>query len=126
MGVTSSAALSALRRAKPWDILLFRINGGPDFVAIWIVTSEPFQDDQGGPWKKENPGESRNFDLQIKMYPMLVDEFEKPVKLNYENGMDQETGLTHKSYISGMVEITQDQYNIVAKKLIDRNIAQLR
>jgi hypothetical protein len=62
-----------------------------------MVTSEPFPDKNGGPWKIENPTENRNFVLQVKMHPMLVEEFENPLKLKYTNGMDQETGITTKS-----------------------------
>lgn len=40
----STAAESALRRTKPGDIMLFRINKGTDFVAMWMVTSKPFED----------------------------------------------------------------------------------
>jgi hypothetical protein len=112
----AKAAESALKRAKPWDLLLFRLNAGPDYVALWMVTSKPFEDKDGGPWKRENDTENRNFVLQVKMYPILVEEFEKPIKLKYTKGMDQETGITTKSYMSGMVEITDVQYKIIAKK----------
>jgi hypothetical protein len=66
------------------------------------------------------------FLLQVKMYPMLVEQFENSVKLKYTNGMDQETGITTKFYMSGMAEITDIQYKIIAKKLIDSNLYQLR
>jgi hypothetical protein len=122
---TAKAAESAIKRAKPWDILLFRLNGGLDYVAIWMIASKPFEDKNGGPWKKENPQDNRNFVLQVKMYPMLVEEFQNPVKLKYTNGMDIETGITTKSYMSGMVEITDTQYKIIAKKLVDSNLDQL-
>jgi predicted RNA-binding protein len=122
---TAKAAESAIKRAKPWDILLFRLNGGPDYVAMWMVASKPFEDKDGGPWKKENLQDNRNFVLQVKMYPMLVEEFQKPVKLKYINGIDIETGITTKSYMSGMVEITDTQYKIIAKKLVDSNLDQL-
>jgi len=56
---------------------------------------------------------------------MLVEEFEKPVKLTYAGGMNKETGISTKSYMSGMVEITDTQYKIIAKKLIDSNLKQL-
>jgi predicted RNA-binding protein len=121
----ATAAESALRRAKPWDILLFRINGGPDYVAIWMVTSKPFVDNDGGPWRRENPTEKRNFVLQVKMHPMLVEQFKNTVKLQYPNGMNQETGITTKFYMSGMAEITDVQYKIIAKKIIDLNLDQL-
>jgi hypothetical protein len=50
------------------------------------------------------------------MHPILVEEFHNPVKLKYTNGMDVETGITTKSYMSGMFEITDTQYKIIAKK----------
>ena len=40
--------------------------------------------------------------------------------------MDEETGITTKFYMSGMAEITDVQYKIIAKKLIDSNLDQLR
>lgn len=122
----AKAAESALKRAKPWDLLLFRVNGGPDYVSVWMVTSKPFIDNSGGPWKKENPAESRNFTFQVKMHPMLVEEFENSAKLKYTKGMDAETGITTKFYMSGMAEITDVQYKIIAKKLVDLNLPQLK
>jgi len=90
-----------------------------------MVTSKPFDDKNGGPWKLENPNEQRSFFWQVKMHPMLAEEFENNVKLQYTQGMDKETGITTKSYMSGMVEITDTQYKIIAKKLIDANLNQL-
>ena len=121
----ATAAESAIKRTKPGDIILFRLNAGPDYVAIWMITSKPFEDKLGGPWKTENPKETRSFVWQVKMHPMLVEEFEKPVKLHYVKGMDKETGITTKSYMSGMVEISDTQYKMIAKKLIDINLAQI-
>lgn len=121
----ATAAESAIKRAKPGDILLFRLNGGRDFVAIWMVTSKPFADNDGGPWKKENLKETRNFFWQVKMHPLLAEEFVYSAKLDYKGGMDKETGITTKSYMSGMVEITDSQYKIITKKLIDKNLGQL-
>jgi hypothetical protein len=60
------------------------------------------------------------------MHPMLVEEFENSLKLKYANGMDQETGITTKFYMSGMAEITDVQYKIIAKKLVDLNLHQLK
>lgn len=40
--------------------------------------------------------------------------------------MDQETGITTKSYMSGMGEMTDVQYKIIAKKIIDLNLDQLK
>jgi len=57
---------------------------------------------------------------------MLVEEFENSLKLKYANGMDQETGITTKFYMSGMAEITDVQYKIIAKKLVDLNLHQLK
>ena len=127
MGVPhgATAAESAIKRTKPGDYLCFRLNKGPDYVAIWMVTSKPFEDKSGGPWKNENGSESRDFVWQVKMHPVLVEEFEKPVKLHYEEGMDKETGITTKSYMSGMVEITDSQFKIISKKLIYSNLKQL-
>ena len=122
----ATAATSAIKRAKPGDYLIFRLNKGPDYVAIWLVTSKPFEDKKGGPWKLENPNETRNFIWQVKMHPMLVEEFANPVKLKYENGMNKETGITTKKYMSGMAEITDAQYKIICKKLIDNNLNQLQ
>jgi len=121
----SGPAESAIKRAKPGDIILFRLNKGPDYVAIWMVTSEPFEDKQGGPWKKQNPNETRNFLWQVKMHPLLVEEFSNNVKLSYVSGMNKETGITTKLYMSGMVEITDSLYKIISKKLIDTNLKQL-
>lgn len=121
----ASAAESAIRRTKPGDIMLFRLNKGPDYVAMWMITSKPFEDKNGGPWKNENGSENRDFVWQVKMHPMLVEEFENPVKLTYTAGMNKETGISTKSYMSGMVEITDTQYKIIAKKLIDSNLNQL-
>lgn len=126
----SIAGESVLRRSKPGDILLFRLNREQkifkDYVAMWIVTSFPFEDKSGGPWKKENDVEDRNFIWQVKMHPILVEEFQNNVKLSYTSkGMDKETEITTKSYMSGMVEITDIQYKIIAKKLIDSNLKQL-
>ena len=126
----SGAGESVLRRSKPGDILLFRLNREKknfrDYVAMWMVTSLPFEDKTGGPWKKENRAEVRNFVWQVKMYPILVEEFQNNVKLSYTSkGMDKETDITTKSYMSGMVEITDIQYKIIAKKLIDSNLKQL-
>ena len=118
----ASAAKSVIRRTKPGDILLFRLNKGPDYVAIWMVISKPFQDKKGGPWKIENGDENRDFIWQVKIHPMLVEEFEKPVKLSYIGGINKETGIITKSYMSGMVEITDIQYKFIAKKLIDSNL----
>ena len=123
---TSSAAISAIKRSKPGDIILFRINKGPDYIAMWMITSKSFEDKKGGPWKRENLDEGRNFVWQVKMHPLLVDEFENPVKLKYKSkGIDEETRITTKSYMSGMVEITNSQYRIISKKLIDANLSQL-
>ena len=122
---TSVAAISAIKRTKPGDIILFRLNGGPDYVAIWMVTSKPFEDKRGGPWKIENPKDKRNFVWQVKIHPMLAEKFQNNVKLKYTNGMDKETGITTKSYMSGMVEITDVQYQIIKKKLIEANLNQL-
>lgn len=120
----AKAAESAIKRAKPWDFFLFRLNAGPDYVAIWMVTSKPFEYKDGGPWKREND-EDRNFVLQVKMYPILVEEFGNAIKLKYTNGMDQETGITTKSYMFGMVEITDVKYKIIAKRMIDLNLISL-
>jgi len=49
----AGAAESAIKRTKPGDVLLFRLNKGPDYVAMWMVTSKPFDDKNGGPWKLE-------------------------------------------------------------------------
>jgi hypothetical protein len=87
---TAKAAESAIKRAKPWDILLFRLNGGLDYIAIWMITSKAFTDKDGGPWKRENVKETRNFVFQVKMHPMLVEEFHNSVKLKYTNGIDLE------------------------------------
>lgn len=123
---TSSAAISAIKRSKPGDIILFRINKGPDYIAMWMITSKPFEDKNGGPWKFENSNESRNFLWQVKMHPLLTEEFQNPVKLRYTSkGMDEETKITTKSYMSGMVEITNSQFRIISKKLIDSNLSQL-
>lgn len=59
------------------------------------------------------------------MYPILVEEFKNPVKLSYAGGINKETGISTKLYMSGMVEITDSQYKIIAKKLIDSNLRQL-
>ena len=121
----AGAAEASIKRTKPGDVLLFRLNKGPDFVAMWMVTSKPFEDKKGGPWKLENSNEIRNFVWQVKMHPLLNEDFENNVKLKYTNGMDKETGITTKSYMSGMVEITDQQYRILSKKLIDANLTQL-
>jgi len=121
----AGAAESAIKRTKPGDILIFRLNKGPDFVAMWMITSKPFEDKKGGPWKLENPNERRNFVWQVKMHPLLMEEFQNNVKLKYPNGINKETGITPKSYMSGMVEITDARYKIISKKLIDANLDQL-
>ena len=121
----STAATSAIKRVKPGDYLIFRLNKGPDYVAIWLVTSKPFVDKKEGPWKRENPDETRNFIWQVKMHPLLTEEFVNPVKLNYENGLNKETGIKTISYMSGMVEITSNQYEIISKKLINNNLNHL-
>jgi len=58
-----------------------------------MVTSKPIEYKDGGPWKREND-EDRNFVLQVKMYPILVEEFGNAIKLKYTNGMDQKNGIT--------------------------------
>ena len=122
----STAATSAIKRVKPGDYLIFRLNKGPDYTAIWLVTSKPFEDEKGGPWKIENSNETRNFIWQVKMHPVLTEEFVNPVKLDYENGLNKETGIRTISYRSGMIEITYAQYKIISKKLIDNNLNQLQ
>jgi len=121
----SGAAESAIKRIKSGDILLFRLFGGIDYFAVWMATSECFEDKSGGPWKLENKEEKRDFVWQVKMHPLLVDDFVKNVKLSYEKGIDIETGIVTKSYMSGMVEITETQFKIIFKKLIDANKKQL-
>ena len=69
----STAATSAIKRVKPGDYLIFRLNKGPDYTAIWLVTSKPFEDKKGGPWKIENSSETRNFIWQVKMHPVLAE-----------------------------------------------------
>ena len=130
---TSLAAISAISRSKPGDILLFRLNKGKknkkvweEFVSIWIVTSKAQQVIDGGPWKKENPDETRKFVWQVKMHPVYCERFSNSVQLNYPKGMDQETGLTTKMYWSGMVEITDTQYQIISKRLIEANLKELQ
>ena len=66
---TSLAAISAISRSKPGDILLFRLNKGKknkkvweEFISIWIVTSKAQQVIDGGPWKKENPDDGFHYE----------------------------------------------------------------
>ena len=126
-GVTddSTAAKSALKRAKPGDMIVFRLNG-IDFIAIWMVVDTPKNDPSGGPWKKENPNEFRDFKLQVKIHPFLGRRFKEPVKLSYPKGINKETGFITKMYMSGMVQITEAQYKIISKKLIEHNLKQLQ
>lgn len=128
---TSSAAISAIMRSKPGDFLLFRLNKGKkkvwdEFISIWIITSKAQQVEDGGPWKKENPDETRKFVWQVKMHPVYCERFSNSVQLTYQQGMDQETGITVKSYMSGMVEITDTQFQIISAKLIETNLNDLQ
>ncbi len=120
----SHAARSALRRAKPGDLIVFRLNG-VDFIALWMIISSSFEDSKGGPWKIHNHLEKRNFSLQIKIHPLLGRMFENRVKLSYPKGINNETGFTTKMYLSGMVQISENQYKTIARKLIDANLKQL-
>ena len=126
----ASQGESAIQRAKPGDILLFRLvkDRGEKigFVGIWMVTSLPFKDENGGPWKNENPGENRDFIWQVRMYPMLVNAFNNPFDLDYPKNFNKETGIHTKMYMAGMVRINDLQYKIISQQLIEKNLNQLQ
>jgi len=121
-----------IQKMKLGDIILFRLNKGKGkpkgkfgFVGLYMVVSEPFEDPSGGPWKKDVSSETRDFNWQVKTHPFLVEEFENVIELNYEKGMDPETGLTYKAYSSGTLKIKDIVYKIISKKLIESNQKQL-
>lgn len=124
---------SVIKQAKPSDLILVRLNKGRTkpygkfgFVAIWMVVSEPFSDPNGGPWKNNNTKERRNFNWQVKIFPILVDEFETPIDLHYVNGVDDETKIASRAYKPGMLKISETVYKILSKRLVEKNLSQLQ
>lgn len=79
----------------------------------------------GGPWKDEALGEDRDFTWQVRISPIIVEEFENPTKLSYENSVNPDTGISTGKYLSGMARISETQYRLVLQKMIENNMDQI-